>query len=101
MEGYEHVAKDCPQHDEGDSFFSQILSVVPKFVTDSNAAAQQTGVEAALAFVENAGVKMTAKVAEQIANGVATKCVAAMKSATKVVFPPRCNTFQLVPGESP
>lgn len=56
VNGYEAAAKlfhgIC---DEKDPEWSKYLGLVKKFVVDSNAVAQEKGLEALLAYVENAG----------------------------------------------
>ena len=54
---------------------------IKKFITDSNAVAQEKGLEAALAYVENCDV--APKVASECVEGVVVKCVAAPKTKTK------------------
>jgi len=41
-------------NDEKSSEFLKYLGLIKKFVTDSNAVAQEKGLEAALAYIENA-----------------------------------------------
>lgn len=57
MHGYEECAKSfrCID-DEKSPEFNKFVGLVKKFVIDSNAAAQEKGLEAVLAFVENAAV---------------------------------------------
>ena len=50
-------------------------------MTDSNAVAQEKGLEAALAFVENCD--LAGKTVNEAVDGVVTKCLAAPKTKTK------------------
>ena len=52
-----------------------------KFITDSNAVAQEKGLEAALTYVENCDA--ASKVTSDCVEGIVTKCVAAPKTKTK------------------
>lgn len=55
--GYEEATKLFKRiDDEKSSEYSKYAGLVKKFVTESNALAQEKAVEAALAFVENAAV---------------------------------------------
>lgn len=54
MHGYEEATKLFRQiDDEKSPEFNKFLGLVKKFVVDSNAVAQEKGLEAVLAFVEN------------------------------------------------
>lgn len=56
VEGYDEAAKLFRTiDDEKGPEWSKYLGLVKKFVIDSNAVAQERGLEAALAFVENCG----------------------------------------------
>lgn len=57
------------------------MGFIKKFVVDSNAVAQEKGLEAALAFVENATV--AGKIVAEVMNGIVSKCIAAPKAKTK------------------
>jgi len=53
--GYEEAAKLFQTIDnEKSPEFSKYLGIVKKFVVDSNAVAQEKGLEATLAYIENA-----------------------------------------------
>ena len=52
MSGYEEAAKLFRTLDE-DEGYSKFTGLIKKFVIDSNQMAQEKGVEATLAFVEN------------------------------------------------
>ena len=57
VNGYEEAAKLFQTiEDEKSPEWSKYLGLVKKFVTDSNAVAQLKGLEAALAYIENAHV---------------------------------------------
>jgi cytoskeleton-associated protein 5 len=54
LHGYEEAAKVFRQTDDEKSpEFNKFVGLVQKFVVDSNAVAQEKGLEAVLAFVEN------------------------------------------------
>jgi cytoskeleton-associated protein 5 len=54
LHGYEEATKLFRQiDDEKSPEFNKFLGLVKKFVVDSNAVAQEKGLEAVLAFVEN------------------------------------------------
>ena len=61
--------------------FFQYNGQIKKFITDSNAVAQEKGLEAALAYVENCD--SASKVVSDCVEGVVMKCVAAPKTKTK------------------
>lgn len=57
LNGYEEALKLFQKiDDEKSPEWSKYLGLIKKFVTDSNAVAQLKGLEAALAYVENAHV---------------------------------------------
>lgn len=57
MHGYEECTKVFQRiDDEKSPEWNKFLGLIKKFVIDSNAAAQEKGLEAALAYVENAAV---------------------------------------------
>lgn len=56
LNGYEEAAKLFNKiDDEKSPEWSKFLGLIKKFVVDSNAVAQEKGLEATLAFVENCG----------------------------------------------
>uniref|UniRef100_T1GEQ0 XMAP215/Dis1/CLASP TOG domain-containing protein n=1 Tax=Megaselia scalaris TaxID=36166 RepID=T1GEQ0_MEGSC len=56
VSGYEDAAKLFRQIDEEKSpEWNKYLGLIKKFVVDSNAMAQEKGLEAALVYIENAG----------------------------------------------
>ncbi|CAK9799265.1 Protein mini spindles [Anthophora plagiata] len=67
--------------DEKSADWNKFLGFLKKFVVDSNAVAQEKGLEATLAFVENAAV--AGKTVGEVMNGIVTKCIAAPKTKTK------------------
>ncbi|GLG98562.1 Protein mini spindles [Gryllus bimaculatus] len=82
VHGYEEAAKLFQQlDDEKSPEFSKYLGLVKKFVIDSNAVAQEKGLEAVLAFVENSA--MAGKTVGEVMNGIVSKCIAAPKAKTK------------------
>lgn len=82
MHGYEECVKtfQCID-DEKSPEWNKYISFIKKFVVDSNAAAQEKGLEATLAFVENAAV--ASKIVIEVMNGIVSKCIAAPKAKTK------------------
>lgn len=57
MSGYEECAKIFPKiTDERSPEFNKFVPLMKKFVTDSNAVAQEKALEAVLVYVENAHV---------------------------------------------
>lgn len=74
LAGYEEVIKLFQTlDDEKSPEFSKYLGLVKKFVVDNNAIAQEKGLEATLAFVENAA--FAGKTAGEVCSGVVTKCL--------------------------
>ncbi|XP_043263019.1 protein mini spindles [Colletes gigas] len=82
LHGYEECVNtfQCID-DEKSPEWNKYLGFIKKFVVDSNAAAQEKGLEAALAFVENAAV--AGKTVGEVMNGIVSKCIAAPKAKTK------------------
>ena len=56
LKGYEEATRLFQQLDEKDPGFNRYAPLIKKFVADSNAVAQEKGLEASLVFVENAHV---------------------------------------------
>ncbi|KAL4225289.1 Cytoskeleton associated protein 5 [Mactra antiquata] len=82
LAGYEEAIKLFKtQGDEKSPEFLKFAPLIKKFVTDSNAVAQEKGLEAVIAFVENAAV--APKIAHEVISGVVTKCLSASKQKTK------------------
>ncbi|RVE53041.1 hypothetical protein evm_002339 [Chilo suppressalis] len=80
--GYEEAIKLFNQiDDEKSPEWNKYLGLIKKFVTDSNAVAQEKGLEAALVFVENCG--HAGKTAGEVMSGIVAKCIAAPKTKTK------------------
>ncbi|XP_043269757.1 protein mini spindles isoform X2 [Venturia canescens] len=82
LHGYEECSKkfQCID-DEKSPEWNKFLGLVKKFVVDSNAAAQEKGLEAALAFIENAAC--AGKTVGEVMSGIVSKCIAAPKMKTK------------------
>lgn len=82
MHGYEECTKKfgCID-DEKSPEWNKFLGLIKKFVVDSNAAAQEKGMEAALVYVENAAC--AGKAAGEVMSGIVNKCIAAPKAKTK------------------
>ena len=53
MNGYEEATKQFRTWDEDDPKWKSYLGLAKKMVTDSNAVAQEKGLECCLAFAEN------------------------------------------------
>lgn len=82
VDGYEEAAKIFRSiDDEKSPEWNKFLGLIKKFVIDSNALAQEKGLEAALAFVENCGV--AGKTVGEVISGIVTKCLGAPKAKTK------------------
>ncbi|XP_071643759.1 protein mini spindles-like isoform X2 [Temnothorax longispinosus] len=82
LHGYEECVKtfQCID-DEKSPEWNKYIGFIKKFVVDSNAAAQEKGLEATLAFVENAAI--AGKIVIEVMNGIVSKCIAAPKAKTK------------------
>jgi cytoskeleton-associated protein 5 len=82
VDGYEEAAKMFRAiDDEKSPEWSKFLGLIKKFVVDSNALAQEKGLEAALVFVENCG--HAGKTVGEVISGIVTKCLGAPKAKTK------------------
>ncbi|XP_051885307.1 cytoskeleton-associated protein 5 isoform X2 [Pristis pectinata] len=82
LNGYEEAAKLFQKiSDEKSPEWSKYLGLIKKFVTDSNAVAQLKGLEAALAYVENAHV--AGKTAGEVVSGVVNKVFNQPKARAK------------------
>uniref|UniRef100_A0A8D8W5H1 Cytoskeleton-associated protein 5 n=1 Tax=Cacopsylla melanoneura TaxID=428564 RepID=A0A8D8W5H1_9HEMI len=82
VHGYEEATKLFRQtSDEKSPEFNKFLGLIKKFVIDSNAVAQEKGLEATLAYVENAAV--ASRTVGEVISGIVNKCIAAPKTKTK------------------
>jgi cytoskeleton-associated protein 5 len=82
VDGYEEAAKLFRTiDDEKAPEWNKFLGLIKKFVVDSNALAQEKGLEAALVFVENCG--HAGKTIGDVLSGIVTKCLGAPKAKTK------------------
>lgn len=82
VDGYEEAAKLFRTiDDEKSPEWNKYLGLIKKFVIDSNAVAQEKGLEAALVFVENSG--NAGKTVGEVMGGIITKCIGAPKAKTK------------------
>ncbi|XP_060086364.1 cytoskeleton-associated protein 5-like [Ylistrum balloti] len=82
LTGYEEVTKLFGGiTDEKSSEFSKYAGLMKKFVTDSNAVAQEKALDAVLVFVDNAAIAN--KTAGEVVSAVITKCLNASKQKTK------------------
>nr|XP_045625375.1 cytoskeleton-associated protein 5-A-like isoform X2 [Procambarus clarkii] len=82
LNGYE----ECTKHfskitDERSPEFNKFAPLMKKFVTDSNAVAQEKALDAVLAYVENAHI--AGKTAGDCTSGIVQKCLAAAKRGTQ------------------
>ncbi|XP_053677299.1 protein mini spindles [Anopheles nili] len=82
VDGYEEAAKQFRTiDDEKSPEWNKYLGLIKKFVVDSNAVAQEKGLETALVFVENSG--NAGKTAGEVMGGIVAKCIGAPKTKTK------------------
>ncbi|XP_074487606.1 cytoskeleton-associated protein 5 isoform X2 [Sebastes fasciatus] len=82
LNGYEEALKLFQRiEDEKSPEWGKYMGLIRKFVTDSNAVAQLKGLEAALAFIENAHV--AGKTAGEVVSGVVTKVFNQPKARAK------------------
>ncbi|XP_074532874.1 cytoskeleton-associated protein 5 isoform X4 [Halichoeres trimaculatus] len=82
LNGYEEALKLFQRiEDEKSPEWGKYLGLIKKFVTESNAVAQLKGLEAALAFVENAHV--AGKTTGEVVSGVVTKVFNQPKARAK------------------
>ncbi|XP_005107466.1 cytoskeleton-associated protein 5 [Aplysia californica] len=81
--GYEEATKLFRGLDEKSQEFSRYAGLMKKFVTDSNAVAQEKGLDAVLAFIENASTNICGRTCHDVVSGVVTKCLNASKQKTK------------------
>ncbi|KAF6216569.1 hypothetical protein GE061_000912 [Apolygus lucorum] len=81
VSGYEAAAKLFRTIDDKSPEWNKYLGLVKSFVVDSNAPAQEKGLDAVLAFVENCNA--AGKTVNDVMSGVMLKCIAAPKAKTK------------------
>ncbi|CAO1409163.1 unnamed protein product [Diamesa serratosioi] len=82
VDGYEEAARIFRTiDDEKSPEWNKFLGLMKKFVVDSNALAQEKGLEATLLFVENCG--HAGKTVGEVMSGIVTKCMGAPKAKTK------------------
>lgn len=82
LHGYEEAKNLFSRiDDEKSPEWNKYLGLVKKFVVDSNAVAQEKGLEATLAFVENSA--SAGKTVGEVMAGIVTKCISAPKAKTK------------------
>uniref|UniRef100_A0A670J340 Cytoskeleton associated protein 5 n=1 Tax=Podarcis muralis TaxID=64176 RepID=A0A670J340_PODMU len=92
LNGYEEALKLFEKiDDEKSPEWSKYLGLVKKFVTDSNAVAQLKGLEAALAYVENAHV--AGKTTGEVVSGVVNKVFNQPKARAKELGTDICLMF--------
>lgn len=81
VSGYEDAKKQFGTWDDDDPKWKNYMGLAKKMVTDSNAVAQEKGLECCLSFAENC--KAAPKTAGDVIEGLVQKCVAAPKTKTK------------------
>lgn len=82
LAGYEEACKLFSSiTDEKSPEFNKYAGLMKKFVTDTNAFAQEKGLDAVMAFIENANV--AGRVCQDVLQGVITKCFNSSKQKTK------------------
>uniref|UniRef100_A0A6B2EE03 Putative microtubule-associated protein n=1 Tax=Phlebotomus kandelakii TaxID=1109342 RepID=A0A6B2EE03_9DIPT len=82
VDGYEEATKIFREiDDEKSPEWNKFLGLIKKFVVDSNAMAQEKGLEAALVFVENCG--FAGRTVGEVMSGIVSKCIGAPKAKTK------------------
>ena len=84
MLGYEEAIKILSRiEDPKSSEYDKFVPLIKGFVSDGNAAAQVKGLEATLAFLENAA--KTSQVAADVSASIVAKCFNAAKTGIKVL----------------
>nr|XP_046250377.1 cytoskeleton-associated protein 5 isoform X2 [Scatophagus argus] len=92
LNGYEEALKLFQRiEDEKSPEWGKYLGLIKKFVTDSNAVAQLKGLEAALAFIENAHA--AGKTTGEVVSGVVTKVFNQPKARAKELGTDICLMF--------
>ncbi|KAF7653352.1 hypothetical protein LDENG_00084060 [Lucifuga dentata] len=92
LNGYEEALKLFQRiEDEKSPEWGKYLGLIKKFVTDSNAVAQLKGLEAALAFIENAHV--AGKTTGEVVSGVVTKVFNQPKARAKELGTDICMMY--------
>uniref|UniRef100_A0A1B0CAC3 Putative microtubule-associated protein n=1 Tax=Lutzomyia longipalpis TaxID=7200 RepID=A0A1B0CAC3_LUTLO len=82
VSGYEDATKLFREFDDEKSpEWNKFVGLVKKFVVDSNVMAQEKGLEATLAFVENCG--FAGRTVGEVMSGIVSKCIGAPKAKTK------------------
>ena len=87
-EGYEEAAKVFITWDEEDPKWAAYLGLARRMVTDSNAVAQEKGLECCLVLAEYC--EAAPRIAAEVVEGLVTKCVAAPKTRTKELATKLC-----------
>jgi len=91
LNGYEEATKQFRTWDEDDPKWKNYQGLAKKMVTDSNAVAQEKGLECCLAFAENC--KTANKTGGEVIDGLVAKCVAAPKTKTKELATQICLMY--------
>nr|XP_015194853.1 PREDICTED: cytoskeleton-associated protein 5 isoform X1 [Lepisosteus oculatus]XP_015194854.1 PREDICTED: cytoskeleton-associated protein 5 isoform X1 [Lepisosteus oculatus]XP_015194855.1 PREDICTED: cytoskeleton-associated protein 5 isoform X1 [Lepisosteus oculatus] len=100
LNGYEEAVKLFQRiEDEKSPEWSKYLGLVKKFVTDSNAVAQLKGLEAALAYIENAHV--AGRTTGEVVSGVVSKVFNQPKARAKELGTEICLMYiEIEKGEA-
>ncbi|XP_037921963.1 protein mini spindles isoform X4 [Hermetia illucens] len=82
VDGYEEATKIFREvDDEKSPEWNKFVGLIKKFIVDTNAMAQEKGLEATLIFVENCA--NAGKTVSDVMSGIVQKCIAAPKTKTK------------------
>ncbi|XP_033117139.1 cytoskeleton-associated protein 5-like isoform X3 [Anneissia japonica] len=81
LHGYTEAIKYFGTLDSKSPEFTKYLGIIKKFVVDTNAVAQEKGLDATLAFLENAA--SAHKTCAEVSAGVVTKCLNSSRTKTK------------------
>ena len=83
MAGYTELQKSFATIDEKSPEFMKYGPIIKTFITDSNAAAQEKGMETSVAFLNNAPQSVVSKASGEIISAAVSKGLSAMKPKTK------------------
>ncbi|XP_071956177.1 cytoskeleton-associated protein 5-A-like isoform X2 [Antedon mediterranea] len=81
LHGYTEAIKYFGTLDSKSPEFSKFLGIIKKFVVDTNAVAQEKGLDAVLAFLHNAA--SAHKTSAEVSSGVVLKCLNSSRTKTK------------------
>lgn len=83
VSGYEALTQVFTFEDANSPEFNKYLSIVRKFPTDSNAAAQEKALLVVKCFIENASPSISGRIVSEVVTGIVTKCLTSPKVRTK------------------